>query len=75
MEKMTLLLPENTAEMLHLLSRETGQNIGDLVQEMALDRYMRLAVGGADSTVLGPSTSSYTAAARGSSSMPLGTRT
>jgi hypothetical protein len=51
MEKMTLLLPENTAEMLHLLSRETGQNIGDLVQEMALDRYMKLALGGADVAV------------------------
>ncbi|RPE63097.1 hypothetical protein EDD53_2694 [Pacificibacter maritimus] len=44
MEKMTLLLPANTAEMLHLLSRETGQRIGDLVHEMALDRYMRHAL-------------------------------
>jgi hypothetical protein len=61
MEKMTLLLPENTAEMLHLLSRETGQNIGDLIQEMALDRYMRMALGGSDSTGSGPSDTAYTA--------------
>ncbi|MBU2866074.1 hypothetical protein [Pacificibacter marinus] len=52
---MTLLLPENTAEMLHLLSRETGQNIGDLVQEMALARYMRLALSGSDAAVSSPS--------------------
>lgn len=51
MEKMTIYLPENTAEMLHLLSRETGQHIGDLVHEMALDRYMRHALRGADSEV------------------------
>lgn len=48
MEKMTILLPENTAEMLHLLARETGQNIGDMVHEMALDRYMRHALNGAE---------------------------
>lgn len=66
MEKMTLLLPENTAEMLHLLSRETGQNIGDLVQEMALDRYMRLAVAGSDRADITSPDTGYTAAARGS---------
>jgi len=42
---MTLLLPENTAKILHLLARETGQNIGDIVHEMALSHYMRLALG------------------------------
>ncbi|WP_139204565.1 hypothetical protein [Pacificibacter marinus] len=42
---MTLLLPENTAKILHLLARETGQNIGDIVHEMALSYYMRLALG------------------------------
>lgn len=48
MEKLTLLLPANTAEMLHLLARETGQNLGDMIHEMALDRYMRLALGATD---------------------------
>jgi hypothetical protein len=48
MEKMTLLLPANTVEMMHLLSRETGQRIGDLVHEMALDRYMRHALGASE---------------------------
>jgi hypothetical protein len=48
MEKMTILLPANTAEMLHLLARETGQNIGDMVHEMALDHYMRLALSGSE---------------------------
>ena len=63
MEKMTIYLPENTAEMLHLLSRETSQHIGDLVHEMALDRYMRHALNGADSDVLGsPSQDVYTGA-------------
>ncbi|TNE63444.1 MAG: hypothetical protein EP336_17650 [Rhodobacteraceae bacterium] len=40
MEKLTLLLPDSTVRMLHLLARETGQPIGAMVQEMALDRYM-----------------------------------
>jgi hypothetical protein len=48
MEKMTLLLPENTAKILHLLARETGQNIGDIVHEMALSYYMRLALGASE---------------------------
>ncbi|MEM5476077.1 hypothetical protein [Pacificibacter sp. AS14] len=60
---MTLLLPENTAEMLHLLSRETGQNIGDLVQEMALDRYMRHALDASDAAVPKPSDTVFAEAA------------
>lgn len=63
MEKMTLLLPENTAEMLHLLSRETGQNIGDLVQEMALDRYMRHALDASDAIAPKPSDTVFAEAA------------
>lgn len=65
MEKMTLLLPENTAEMLHLLSRETGQNIGNIVHEMALDRYMRQALGGADIGGFGTLDSASAEAAQG----------
>ncbi|PTQ74963.1 hypothetical protein [Celeribacter persicus] len=48
MEKLTLLLPESTVRMLHLLARETGQSIGAMVQEMALDRYMHRLMESAD---------------------------
>lgn len=52
LEKFTLLLPTNTAEMLHLLARESGQNIGDMIHEMALDRYMRHALNANDTHAL-----------------------
>lgn len=41
MEKLTLLLPETTVEMMHRLARTEGQTIGAIIQEMALDRYMQ----------------------------------
>lgn len=41
MERITILLPKSTVEMLHLLSRESGKTIGAVVQEMSLDRYMQ----------------------------------
>ncbi|NVK44980.1 MAG: hypothetical protein HWE33_01650 [Rhodobacteraceae bacterium] len=41
MEKITLLLPKTTVEMMHLLARTEGRTIGTIVQEMALDRYMQ----------------------------------
>jgi hypothetical protein len=47
MEQITLLLSESTVEMLHLLARESGQTIGTVVHEMALDRYMHRAMDGA----------------------------
>ncbi|SDF64903.1 hypothetical protein SAMN04488117_10635 [Celeribacter baekdonensis] len=46
MEQITLLLSESTVEMLHLLARESGQTIGTVVHEMALDRYMHRAMDG-----------------------------
>ena len=48
MEKFTVLIPTATAEMLHLLARESEQNIGEILHEMALERYMRHALGAAD---------------------------
>ena len=44
MEKITLLLPSSTVQMLHLLARTGDQTIGAMVQEMALDRYMNQAM-------------------------------
>ena len=44
MEKISLLLDSSTVEMLHLLAKKSGKNIGTLIQEMALERYMNLAV-------------------------------
>ena len=41
MEKLTLLLPRTTVEMMHLLARTEGRTIGAILQEMALDRYMQ----------------------------------
>ncbi|NIY79218.1 hypothetical protein HCZ23_07015 [Celeribacter sp. HF31] len=41
MEKLTLLLPKTTVEMMHLLARTEGRTMGAIVQEMALDRYMQ----------------------------------
>jgi hypothetical protein len=65
MEKMTILLPANTADMLHLLARETGQNIGAMVHEMALDHYMRLALSGSETDDLGRSEMIIDAVAQG----------
>ncbi|SLN14787.1 hypothetical protein AQS8620_00243 [Aquimixticola soesokkakensis] len=50
MEKITLYLDESTVQMLHLLARDSGQTIGKIVQEAALDRYMRRAVEGLHSS-------------------------
>lgn len=44
MEKMSLLIPQSTVEMLHLLARDSGQTIGTVVHEMALERYMNRAL-------------------------------
>lgn len=48
MEKLTVLIPSSTAEMIHLLARESGQNIGEILHEMALERYMRHALNSAE---------------------------
>lgn len=45
MEKLTLLLPENTVHMLHLLARESGHTMGHIVQDMAFERYMTHLMG------------------------------
>jgi hypothetical protein len=48
MEKFTVLIPSSTAEMIHLLARDSGQNIGEILHEMALERYMRHALNSAE---------------------------
>lgn len=53
MEKLTILLPESTVRMLHLLARERGQTLGKLVQDMALERYMHDTVERAHVTIEG----------------------
>ncbi len=59
MEKLTLLLPDATVQMLHLLARSEGQTIGRIVQEMALDRYMTQAMGHSNSILIQPESVEY----------------
>lgn len=47
MEKITVLLPASTVDMLRLLADETDQKIDEVIHEMALDRYMSHALSGA----------------------------
>jgi hypothetical protein len=51
MENMIIQLPTATAEMLHLLARKGDQTIGSLLQQMALEHYVRHALGGTDGIV------------------------
>ncbi|SFK09872.1 hypothetical protein [Celeribacter neptunius] len=53
MEKLTILLPESTVDMLHLLARDSGQTLGKIIQDMALDRYMQDRVVRAHMTIEG----------------------
>lgn len=59
MEKLTLLLPDATVQMLHLLARSEGQTIGRIVKEMALDRYMTQAMAHSNSTLIQPESVEY----------------
>ncbi|WP_136057772.1 hypothetical protein [Candidatus Halocynthiibacter alkanivorans] len=43
MEQITFLLPGATVDLLHLMARERGLRVGDLIREMAGREYIRAA--------------------------------
>lgn len=45
MEHITLCLPSNTIELLHLIARQNGETIGSIMQDMAMERYMKDRMG------------------------------
>lgn len=45
MENITLYLPKNTIELLHLIARRNGETIGSVLQDMAMERYMKDMMG------------------------------
>lgn len=45
MENITLFLPKTTIELLHLIARRNGETIGAVLQDMAMERYMKDATG------------------------------
>ena len=45
MEHITLCLPSNTVELLHLIARQNGETIGSVMQDMAMERYMKDRMG------------------------------
>ena len=45
MENITLYLPKTTIELLHLIARRNGETIGSILQDMAMERYMKDMIG------------------------------
>ncbi|WP_417242262.1 hypothetical protein [Celeribacter sp.] len=45
MEQITLFLPKTTVELMHLIARQKGDTIGGLLQDMAMERYMKDRMG------------------------------
>ncbi|ALI55607.1 hypothetical protein [Celeribacter marinus] len=41
MEQITLFLPKNTVELMHIIARQNGDTIGGVLQDMAMERYMK----------------------------------
>ncbi|WP_439103356.1 hypothetical protein [Celeribacter marinus] len=41
MEQITLFLPKNTVELMHIIARQNGDTIGGILQDMAMERYMK----------------------------------
>ncbi|WP_417250361.1 hypothetical protein [Celeribacter sp.] len=45
MENITLCLPRTTIELLHIIARLKGETIGSVLQDMAMERYMKDMIG------------------------------
>lgn len=45
MENITICLPTTTIELLHLIARQNGDTIGSVLQDMAMERYMKDRMG------------------------------